>query len=239
MPMKTIKINVAATRTGDETRLTPVLWAVTFVPFGLGLIAALMLAELTQDLRLFRTINAIRLSLALSILALALFPHRSRSPAVRNAWKLLWTFGFLAFAVHFLYAWFGVFGGQLATARDYPKLFHVAGNPTILDLVRAHQGDFVAFSNLAVTGLWLLDVVLAWSADRARGFLGGLVQIFHVLIWVYVLVSFGIATVYFYKNDIAYTMGWVLVGSVGASVLAALTGRLSRNAAAGADYRGG
>jgi hypothetical protein len=205
---------------------TPLAWTLTYVPFGIGLVVALIGAELTQDLRLFRAINTIRLSMGLTILALALFPFRRRSPTLLNAWRLTWTFGFLAYVVHFLYSWFGVFGGQVATANEYPTAFGFPADshPTTFDLVVQHQGYVVLYSNLVVTGLWAFDVLLAWTAQRARGFLGGVVAFVHFLAWLDVLASFGVATIWFAKNQVSTALGYVLVGSVGLSLLAWLFG---------------
>jgi hypothetical protein len=211
---------------GPETRVTVAHWALTFVPFGLGLVAAMWLAELTQDLRLFRTIYAIRVSLLLAIPALALFPFRNRTPSLRNTWRLFWTFSFLAYVVHFLYAWFGVFGGQLETARLHPQLYHVPEEgATILDLVRAHQGDVVAYSNIAVTGLWLFDVTLAWVGGGQRGGERWAVVPVHGLAWLDVLISFLVATIFFYKNNIQFALGWLMAGVVALSLLARLLSR--------------
>src|SRR5206468_4016486 len=100
--------------------------------------------------------------------------------------------------------------------RLYPKLFHVPEQgATILDMVRAHQGDFVAFSNLVVTGLWLLDVGLAWVARGSRG----VVAFVHGLTWLSVLISFLVASIYFFKNNTTYFLGWLMVGAVALSLL--------------------
>src|SRR5262245_16726194 len=148
-------------------------WAWTFVPFGLGMTAALLAAEVplmevTPNLRLYRTIYSIWLALALLVPALALFPLRRWGPAWWNAWRLCWTFSFAAYAVHFGYSWFGLFGDQIPLATAHPELYHVPNYPTVLDLVRVHQGSFVAYSNLGVSALWMLDVLLAWIAAGER-----------------------------------------------------------------------
>jgi hypothetical protein len=206
----------------------------TFVPFGLGLVAAIWYAEASQDLRLFRTLYTIRVALLLAIPALVLFPFRDRAPGVRNAWRLFWSFSLLAYLVHLAYAWFGVFGGQLETARLHHELFNVPERPTILDLVIAHQGTFVAYSNLVVTGLWLLDVLLAWVPGADRGRVRPVVVAVHALSWLAVLVSFVTASIYFKKNDTILAMGWVLVVAVALSLVIWLFRRGSRPAPASA-----
>jgi hypothetical protein len=198
--------------------------ALTFVPFGLGLVFAIWYAELQTNLRLYRAIYTIRLSLLVSLPALSLFPFRDRTPSLRNIWRLFWTFGMLAYLVHFAYAWFGVFGGQLETARLYPDLFKVAPNPTVLDLVIEHQGMQIAYSNLILTGLWFLDVALAWIAGGARGAGRGLVVVIHALTWLAVLVSFVISSIVFGKNSTILVLGWVMVGAVAIALIARVFG---------------
>jgi hypothetical protein len=211
------KVSVASKSTHLQPRddaltsrsVTSLQLALTFVPFGLGLIAAMLLAELTQDLRLFRTIYSLRVSLLLAMPALALFLFRDRSPAVRNLWRLFWTWSFLAYAVHLGYAWFGVFGSQLETANLYREYYRLdpSKEPTILDLVVQHQGVAVAYSNFAVTLLWLVDVVLSWLTRSARGF----VAFFHSVIWLYVLGSFAVSSIVFFKNSTSYALGWSMI----------------------------
>ena len=210
------------------TRPTPPIWAATYVPFGLGLVVALLAAETTQDLRLFRTLYTIRLSMVLSIVALALFPFRHRSAGLLNVWRLTWTFGLIAYLIHFAYAWFGVFGGQVATADAYPTTygFPEGAHPTTQDLVVKHQGTFVFYSNLIVTGLWALDALLAWTAGRARGFFGGIVALVHFLAWSHVLASFAVSTLVFGKNRASIGLGYALAVVVGLSLLGWLIGRL-------------
>jgi hypothetical protein len=200
--------------------ITSVQLALTFVPFGLGLVAAMLLAELTQDLRLFRTIYSLRVSMLLAMPALALFLFRDRSPAVQNLWRLFWTWSFLAFAVHLGYAWFGVFGSQLETASLHGDYYHLdpSKEPTILDLVVQHLGIAVAYSNLTVTLLWLVDVVLSWITRGARGF----TAFFHAVTWPYVLGSFAVSSIVFYKNPTSYALGWSMIVVVAIALLVRL-----------------
>lgn len=204
--------------------------AATYVPFGLGVVVALLAAEFTQNLRLFRTIYSIRLSMGFSLVALGLFPSRRLSAGRLNAWRLTWTFGFLAYLIHFLYAWFGVFGGQVATANRYPTRFGFAEGAKITtwDLVVQHQGEFILYSNLIATGLWALDVLLAWMAERARGFFGGLVSFIHVLAWLDLMASFGVSTLVLGKNSESKGLGYVLAIVILFSILSWLIGLMSR-----------
>jgi hypothetical protein len=209
----------------DATRapVTALVLALTFVPFGLGLIVSIFLAETTENLALFRTIYSLRTSLLLAVPALALFPFRDRSPTSKNLWRLFWTWSFLAYAVHLAYAWFGVFGSQLETANIHREYYHLdpSKEPTILDLVIQQQGAAVAYSNLAVTVLWLIDVALAWVTRGARGF----VALFHSVTWLYVLGSFVMSAIVYFKNPTAYRLGWLMVAVVAISLFMRLFSR--------------
>ena len=70
-----------------------------------------------------------------------------------------------------------------------------------------------------------LDVLLAWTAERARGFFGGLVGFIHVLAWLHVLVSFAVSTLVFGKNRVSIGLGYALAVVVGLSLLGWLVGR--------------
>ena len=201
--------------------------ALTFVPFGLGLVAAMLLAELETDLRLFRTLYSVRTSMLLAVPALALFPFRDRSPTAKNLWRLLWTWSFSAYAVHLAFAWFGVFGGQLETANLHRDLYHLDKDKeaTILALVIQHQGAAVVYSNFAASLLWLFDVILCWTTRGSRGF----VALFHALTWLYVLGSYFVASIVFYKNPTTYALGWIMVGVAAIALLIRVFSRQSVN----------
>jgi hypothetical protein len=207
-------------------------WTWSFVPFGAGLVVALLgaevpLIEVTPNLRLYRTIYSIWLALGLLVPALALFPLRSIGPAWWNAWRLYWTFSFAAYAVHLYYAWFGLFGGQILLATAHPELYHVPKDPAIIDLVRVHQGTLVAYSNLGVSALWAFDALLAWIAPGEHdGILGWLLSVERWLAWSWVLVSAVVATVYFPKHQVSIVLGWVIVVAVVLALFVRLLGRL-------------
>jgi hypothetical protein len=208
--------------------VTSLQLALTFVPFGLGLIASMLLAELTQDLRLFRTIYSLRASMLLAVPALALFLFRDRSPTAQNLWRLFWTWCFLAYGVHLGYAWFGVFGNQLETANLHRDYYHLdpSKDPTILDLAVQHLGVAVAYSNFTVTLLWLLDVVLSWITRGAKG----LVAFFHTITWLYVLGSFAVSSIVFFKNPTSYALGWSMIVVVAIALVVRLFSRRPESA---------
>jgi hypothetical protein len=207
-------------------------WAWSFVPFGLGLVAALLAAEVplmevTPNLRLYRTIYSIWLALALLVPALALFPHRRRGPSWWNVWRLFWTFSFMAYAVHLGYAWFGLFGDQIPLATAHPELYHVPKDPTVLDLVLVHQGAFVAYSNLGASALWAFDVLLSWLVPGEReGPFGWILTGERWLTWAWVIASAVVGSVYFPKHLVSIALGWIIILAVALSLLVRLLGWL-------------
>lgn len=117
-------------------------FAYTYVPFGVLLIITLMAAEITQDLTYYRAIYAIRLATILFIPAIALYILPGTSKAKANYTLLLWTFSFLAYAVHFHYTVNVIYGS--------------------IPAVYAGQGIFIASANFLVSIWWGIDVFLAW-----------------------------------------------------------------------------
>ena len=127
----------------------------TFVPFALLLTAAMMAPEAPQILDnhravytiealvYYRTIYSIWLTIAFLTAAEVLFFLPGDSERKRNYWLLCWTFGFLAYVVHFYYTVGVIFHGSLGE-------------------VYAKQGVLIATSNLLVTAWWAFDLLLAW-----------------------------------------------------------------------------
>jgi hypothetical protein len=115
--------------------------ASTFVPFALLLSAALLGAETADSLDHGRLLYSSWVSLVFAIPALCLFVF----PTTRNGEyeRLTWTFSYLAYLVHFYYA-FGV-TYDASFAKTY-----------------AGQGPVIATSNFTLTALWTFDVVASW-----------------------------------------------------------------------------
>lgn len=120
-----------------------------FVPFGLLLVAALLGAEVGQNLLLTRIHTSSWVSLALFGVAFSVYLWPGDSPRRRNLWLLFWTFALLAYLVHFAYSLFGLYGGSLIA-------------------VWKSQRPLIAGSNFLVTGWWTLDVLLAWLRRGPR-----------------------------------------------------------------------
>src|SRR5260370_18176405 len=121
----------------------------TFVPFALLLSAALLGAEATVDLAKYRMIYAIWASLALTIPSLVVYILPKMTQTRQNYSTLFWTFGYLAYLVHFYYAVFVHYHGSLAE-------------------VFSQQGLKIAGPNFLLTFWWGLDVILAWTADSSK-----------------------------------------------------------------------
>jgi hypothetical protein len=113
----------------------------TFVPFALLLSAALLAAETSDSLDHHRLVYTIWVSLALATPALTLFilpAHRDRDYV-----RLLWTFSYAAYLVHFYYS------------------FGVQYHWSISELYQG-QKPLIATSNLLLTAAWSFDAVAGW-----------------------------------------------------------------------------
>ncbi len=162
----------------------------TFVPFALLVSMALLAAEATQALPKYRMIYAIWASLALTIPSLCLFILPGDTQHQRNYWTLFWTFGYLAYLVHFYYAVFVHYHGSLSE-------------------VFSHQGVKIAGPNFLLTGLWGLDVVLAWTADASHRW----VRIERVISHIVVIGIFFVSSVVIFKGSVNI-LGYLMTGSV-------------------------
>ena len=115
----------------------------TFVPFALLMIAALLVPETKQSVVYYRVVYSIWLTILFMIPALALFFLPGDPDRKKSYWLLCWTFGYVAFLVHFYYAIGYVFHGSI---RE----------------VYAQQGPVIATSNFIDLIWWGLDLILAW-----------------------------------------------------------------------------
>ncbi len=168
----------------SRRHITLTQFTATFVPFALLLAAALMVPEAPQILDnhrafyniealvYYRTIFSIWLTMAFLIPAEVLFFWPSDSPQKRNYWLLCWTFGFLAFVVHFYYSIGIVFHGSL---RE----------------VYAKQGVVIATSNLLDFAWWGFDLVLAWFVKSEAKW----IRVQRVLAHVYIPLTFFVSAV--------------------------------------------
>ena len=203
-------------------------WTLSFVPFGLLLVAALLLPELvtpggsapnlsllnevvgvddpasrpvpvgTPGLALYRAILTIWVSTLLLIPALCLYTLPSSGSCQANLARLFWTFSYLAYMVHFWYAGFVIFGG-------------IAG---ILENMRPP----IAITNLVLTAWWTLDVVLTWAV-RSDGLV---VRLEQILARTLIFLVFAVTEIFLRPTMIQY-LGITLVVCVAISLLVRLS----------------
>jgi hypothetical protein len=147
---------------------------VTFVPFALLLLAAVVAAIAGPSVPVARAQNLVRLSMLLAAPALAIYILRAGREPLSNLWRLYWTFALLAYLGHFHYA--------------FLRVFHA--DPW---LVMTQQTPWLAISNFVITLLWTIDVLLGWAIrrqSRARFW-------FRAFVHLDVLASFTVAAVIF------------------------------------------
>lgn len=162
----------------------------TFVPFGILIILALMAAELTQNLVLFRAIYSIWVTIIFLVPAVCLYTLPGRAKAKYNYWLLLWTFGFLAYLVHFYYTVFVIFNASIAA-------------------VYAEQGVVVATSNFVVTLWWGLDVFLGWFFEPSTK----IIAIQRLAAHIFIPFTFFVSAVLL-KTGTARNLGIVMTGAI-------------------------
>lgn len=127
------------------------VFALAFTPFALGSSYALLAAELSKDLELARTLNAMTATMLLTLPALFLYAMGADNGPARNLWRLFWSFAFLAYLVHLGYA--------LAWMS---KLYTLVEGVGLWGAVLDRYGLAIAAANLIITLWWALDVVWSW-----------------------------------------------------------------------------
>ena len=119
-------------------------FANTYVPFGILTIAALLAAELTPNLTLYRANYSFLVATALLIPSLCLYILSEESLTKNNYWLLFWTFGFLAYLIYGFYQF-------LAISNGIPGTFA--------------SSSVIIASQLLVALWWALDIALAWLSN--------------------------------------------------------------------------
>jgi hypothetical protein len=179
-------------------------WTASFVPFALLISAALLAAEVAPELDHARMTYAIWATVALAIPPLVLqFGARRDGEYAR----LSWTFAYLAYVLHFYYA----FGVQ----------YHWS-----LTLLYEGQGPAIATANLLFTVLWTADIVGVWSMPRGLGWrvLDGATRVLFVAeVIMSTLVIF---------SGFVRVLGALLVASVVSAAIWAFAHRKKRSAQA-------
>jgi hypothetical protein len=170
-------------------------FVIAFVPFGIFLGTALLAAEKTLDLGLYRTIYTIWVTTALATPALCAFFLPGNSARKQNIWILFWTFSFLAYLVHMAYAIFSVYHGS----------FHefVSG-----------QGVFPAIINIVFTLWWTLDVMLAWLSDNQSRW----IHIQRVAAHIFIALTFLAATIVL-NHGFIRVIGLLMTAAIAVSLM--------------------
>src|SRR5262249_5228628 len=153
----------------------------------------------TDDVSYARTRWTALLALLLAMPALILYVLNRDPPG--RWWRAFWTVGWIAYLLHFWWAVFRAYNGDFGA-------------------VVARQG-WVAYTNLAATVLWTLDVIAAWLLWRRRD--AGSAVALRFLAWAGVSASFFTAAALFRTGTIAY-IGYALAAALALALLARLLG---------------
>jgi hypothetical protein len=126
--------------------------AATFAPFALLLSAALLAPETQTSVVLFRTKYTVWVSIIFATPAYTLYVLgiEPKGSPVYQYWRLLWTFSFLGYAMHFYYAFFVMYRSNISAVLD-------------------QQTAKVGISNFIFTIWWALDVALLWFTRKQDG----------------------------------------------------------------------
>lgn len=177
-------------------------WTASFVPFALLLAAALLAAERAPELDHARMIYAIWATVVLAVPPLVLSFGERRDGAYA---RLSWTFAYLAYFVHFYYA----FGVQ----------YHWSAA-----LLYAGQGPAIATTNLLFTVLWTADTVVLWTKPGA-----GWGRVLHVATRLLFVAEVVMSTLVIFDGFVR-VLGALLVASVLSAALWAFAHRKKRSA---------
>jgi hypothetical protein len=166
------------------------------LPLGTGLlllgtgVAAITFLSLSQnDVTYARTEWSALPSMLLAAPASVLYVlHRGNES---NWWRAFWTVGLLAYLLHFWWAVFGTYDGNF---------------PSIV----SRQG-WVAYSNLAVTVLWTLNVIVIWLPGHWQESIKS--KILNFLTWALVTVSYPAAST-FLRMDTGSIIGYTFAAAL-------------------------
>jgi hypothetical protein len=168
-------------------------FAKVYTVFALLVAAAILFAERAPALNLYRTIYTIWATTVLLTPALCLYLLRQISPTAYSYWLLFWTFSYLAYLVHFVWAVFIIFGGFRETFTG--------------------QGAIIAGTNFLLTAWWGLDVVLAWLAPEK-----GWIKWERLGVHLFTFAVFAVTLLYL-KDGRIRILGTILAASVIVSLL--------------------
>jgi len=171
----------------------------TFVPFAAALTAANVYAEISPDLTFGRVIGSILVSAAFALPACVLYAASGFASVPSTAARyrqLLWTFAFIAYAIHYYYAvgvWFG---------WDFAQIYR-------------RQRTVVAGTNNLLIVTWGIDVLFGLFGPAAGG---RFVRVLRWLTHLHFMIAFFVAAVVF-RSDVRTTASLVMGVSIGLAIL--------------------
>jgi len=124
----------------NARRSDPLALGLALLLLGAGVAAFTLLSLSADDVSYARSQWTALLSMSLAAPALLLYVLDRGAPG--SWWRAFWTVAWIAYLMHFWWAVFRSFNGDFAAVIE-------------------RQG-WVAYTNFAVTGLWTLDVLVAW-----------------------------------------------------------------------------
>jgi hypothetical protein len=155
--------------------------------------ASILAAVLQPAVAYARTRYLIWTALVLATPALAEYALSFGRKPLSNYWRLFWSFGCLAYLVHFHYGFWILFRGDL--------------NAEFVS-----QGAVVAISNFAATGLWSLDALLSWITRQRPAWILFVRFAAHLLLFI----SFFLSAVIFHAGVVRW-LGLAMTVTVAAA----------------------
>ena len=178
----------------DRPRATLTQFTTVYVLTGFGIVAAMLAAEVTDNLLLYRLKYSIWLPTALLIPALFLYTVRADSQAGRAYHRLFWTGALAAYLVHFYLAVFVYFDGLLGALEG--------------------QGMLIAGMNYVITVVWALDVLVLWLVADP---MPAIVRLWRLVATAIVFAGFVVATVVL-KEGVVSVLGTLLAVAAGVGI---------------------
>lgn len=133
---------------------------VSYVAFGLAIVAALLGAEVAPSLLRYRALYSLWAAAALAIPALCCYILENGSRKRRSYWLLFWTFSFFVFLIHLAYA--------AASRSRFPWIELLLAAAWVLDLVFAWSAS--PRPGWERTGrITVLAAVIAWFTWATLG----------------------------------------------------------------------
>src|SRR5215472_13234692 len=137
-------------------------------------------SELTQDPDLYRTRWSIISTTILLIPSLCCYVFAYDSSIARSYWLCFWTFAYLSFLVHAVFAVFIIFHGVADTFKQ--------------------QGAVLAGTNFLVLIWWGVDILMAWTLDFDRVW----VQRWRFILSLFVFIVWFVTLIFLRDGEVKY-----------------------------------